>query len=88
MAAGGLGSLAPADLAGQLQATQQRLAADPQMLGMIMALQSDPQIRSVLTDPAFLALITSGNLEAIQGNPRFQELLQNPGVRAILERAW
>jgi hypothetical protein len=77
----------PLDLAGQLQATQQRLAADPEVLGMIMALQSDPEIRAVLTDPAFLALITSGNLQAIQGDPRFQELLQHPGLRAILERA-
>lgn len=81
------GSQPPADLAGRLQATQQRLAADPEVLGMIMALQSDPQIRSVLTDPAFLAMIASGDLQAIQGNPRFQELLQHPGLRAILERA-
>ena len=87
-ASGGLGGLqVPPDLAGQVQATQQRLISDPAVFGMIMALQNDPAIRAVLSDPAFLSLITSGNLEAIQGNPRFQELLQHPGLRAILEQA-
>lgn len=86
-AAGGLGGLRlPPDLAGQVQATQQRLISDPAVFGMIMALQNDPAIRAVLSDPAFLSLITSGNLQAIQGSPGFQELLQNPGLRAILEQ--
>jgi len=87
-AARGMGVLqVPADLTGQVQAAQRRLVSDPGLLGMILALQNDPQIRAVLTDPAFLSLLTTGNLQAVQGNPRFQELLQHPGLRAILERA-
>jgi len=86
-AAGGLGGLRlPPDLAGQVQATQQRLIADPAVFGMIMALQNDPAIRAVLSDPAFLSLITSDHLQAIQGSPGFQELLQHPVLRAILEQ--
>jgi hypothetical protein len=86
-APGGLGGLRlPPDLAGQVQATQQRLMSDPAVFGMIMALQNDPAIRAVLSDPAFLSLITSGNLQAIQGSPGFQELLQHPALRAVLEQ--
>jgi len=69
-ASGGLGGLQAAlDLAGQVQATQQRLISDPAVVGMIVALQNDPAIRAVLSDPAFLSLMTSGNLQAIQGSP-------------------
>ena len=80
-AAGGLGGLRlPPDLAGQVQATQQRLISDPAVFGMIMALQSDPAIRAVLSDPAFLSLITSGNLQAIQGNPKVSGTPAAPGA--------
>jgi hypothetical protein len=86
-ASGGLGGLlVPPALAGQVQSTRQRLISDPAVFGMIMALQNDPAVRAVLSDPAFLSLITSGNLQAIQGSPGFQELLQHPALRAILEQ--
>jgi hypothetical protein len=82
---GGVGT--QADLASQLQATQQRLVADPAVFRMIQALQNDPEIQGVLADPAFLALIASGNLQAIQRDPRIQALLARPGVWAILGHA-
>ena len=47
---------------------------------MIMALQSDPQIRAVLTDPAFLALITSGNLQADPGESKVSGTPATPGA--------
>lgn len=75
------------DLASQLQATQQRLVADPAVFRMIQALQNDPEIRGVLADPAFIALVASGNLQVIQRDPRIQTLLARPGVRAILDYA-
>jgi hypothetical protein len=70
----------------QISALQQQLMGDAAVMGMITSLQSDPQVQAALADPAFMQLVTSGNLGALKGNPRFKALMDSPGMRALQER--
>jgi hypothetical protein len=74
------------DRQGELAAIQQRLVGDPDTLKAIMSLQDDPQIRAALADPGFAQLILSGNVAALRSDPRFQKLMEHPGIKGILGR--
>jgi hypothetical protein len=71
---------------GDIEAMQRRLVNDPQTMSMIMALQSDPALGAALGDPDLMRAISSGDIEAVRGNPRFRDLMDHPGIRAIIER--
>ncbi len=70
-----------------LMAIQRQLLANPGIMESITRLQSDPAIQTALADPEFTRLILSGNLEALRANPRFQGLMENPAIRAIVGQA-
>jgi hypothetical protein len=74
------------DHQGELAAIQQQLVGDPDTLKAIMTLQNDPEIRAALADPAFAQLILSGNVEALSADPRFQRLMEHPGIKGIVGR--
>jgi hypothetical protein len=67
-----------------LAAIQQQLLDNPQTMEAITRLQSDPGIQAALADPQFVAMIMSGNVEALRTDPRFQRLLENPAIRALI----
>ena len=69
-----------------ISAMQQRLAAEPGLMDLVMGLQNDPQLRQALADPQLMALIAAGDLDAIRANPSVRALMNHPGIRAILER--
>ncbi len=77
--AGGAGAQTP-----DLAAIQQQLLGNPQTMEAITRLQSDPGIQAALADPQFVAMIMSGNVEALRTDPRFQRLLENPAIRALI----
>ena len=59
------------------------MMGDGEIMGMITALQSDPQVQTALADPEFVRLAASGNLGALQSNPRFKALMSSPGLLAL-----
>jgi len=69
-----------------LAAIQQQLLDNPQTLEAITRLQSDPGIQAALADPQLMGLIMSGNVAALSSDPRFQRLMENPAIRALLGR--
>jgi hypothetical protein len=83
------GASAGGDLGGfgaQIMDLQQQLIGDAEIMGMITTLQSDPQVQAALADPEFMQLVTSGNLGALQSNPRFKALMSSSRFRALQER--
>jgi hypothetical protein len=82
----GAASATPQAMRGDLASIQQQLASDPAILGAIMSLQQDPEIRAALANPGFAQLVLSGNVQAIQNDPRFQRLLQNPAIQSIVKQ--
>ncbi|MBK1633871.1 hypothetical protein CKO31_24695 [Thiohalocapsa halophila] len=89
-AAGGAGTSAGADHADdygeRIQDLQRSLVGDPGIMESIIALQQDPALQRALQDPELMGLITSGNVQALREHEGFGQLMNHPGVRAIIER--
>jgi len=50
---------------------------------MIFALQNDPTIQEILTNPAMVEAAKSGDLPTLLADPTFMKLLENPQIQAI-----
>lgn len=70
----------------QLDAVQERIAADPALMQDITALQDVPEIQALLEDPEVMNAIRDGNLEALVGNPKLARLAADPRVQAIVRK--
>jgi hypothetical protein len=70
----------------QITDLQQQILGDVEIMAMITSLQSDPRVQAALADPEFMHLVASGNLGALQSNPRFKALMNSPGLRTLQER--
>jgi hypothetical protein len=70
--------------AGEIQAAQRQILSSPELMAEVQALALDPQVQSLANDPAFLNALMSGNLQAIQDNPRTQALMSNPKVQQLI----
>ncbi len=66
-----------------VQALQDTIMSQPDLMTMIMALQNDPDIRMALQDSKVMNAVMSGNINALMDNPAFQRILENPRVQAI-----
>lgn len=64
---------------------QQRIAGDASLMGLIMQLQSDPDMQAVLADPAILQAIASNDLESLQNNPKILQLMEHPVIQQIFQ---
>jgi len=70
----------------QLDELKERMVHDQGIMKLIRALQSDPKLQSLLSDPALLEAASSGDFEALINNPVIKKLLQDPRVREIEQR--
>ena len=77
---------ASASLKGQVQEVQASLLSDPEIMTEIQNIMQDPEIRGVLSDPAFMQAIMSYDPSQIQQNEKTQYLLKNPKFRALMEK--
>ncbi len=67
-----------------IQAIQQQIVTSPELMQLVTAMMSDPEIQEAMKDPEFVQLIMSGNLVALQNDPRIHRLMNNPSVKAII----
>lgn len=65
---------------------QGSLLSSPGLLGLVIALQNDPEVQSILQDQEIMALITSWDAQKLESNPKFIKLMENPKIRAILDQ--
>ena len=72
------------EYAQQIEATQMQILASPELLADVQALAQDPQVLALTRDPAFLNAVLSGNVQALQNNPRIAALLNNPKVQQLI----
>jgi len=80
------GNTASASLKGQVQEIQTNLLSDPGIMAEMQNIMQDPEIRGVLSDPAFMQAIMSYDPKQIQQSEKTQYLLQNPKFRALMEK--
>jgi hypothetical protein len=69
--------------ADQVEALQDRIRAQPEMMDEVRALQSDAEFQDVLTDPEIAAALESGNFAALLANPKINNLMNHPTVQDI-----
>ncbi len=71
---------------GLLDAAKSRVAEDPKVLAMILALQNDPAILAVLADPEITKAIAAGDYSALMNNPKIIALMNNEKVREVIDQ--
>ena len=62
-------SNAAPDTAERLRSIQSALVNDAGLMALIMSLQSDPEIRAILSDPAIMQAVAAGDLDALMAKP-------------------
>jgi len=67
----------------QVRELQQKMLDDEGILMLIMALRDDPEMQSLLQDPAVMAAVNAGDVSVLTSDPRFIKLLDNPIVHEI-----
>jgi hypothetical protein len=67
----------------QVKALQEMMAASPDVMKSIEALQNDPDFQSVLTDPELMKAVNSGDISKLLASPKFNKLLDKPAVQEI-----
>ena len=67
----------------QVQALQQDILADPQLLTNVLILQGNPAFQRILQDPELLARIKNGDYEALRNDPDLAALADDPLVEAL-----
>lgn len=70
----------------QVEALQDRMQSQPEMMDAIRALQSDPAFQDVLNDPEIAAALQSGNTAALLANPKINDLANHPTVRDLTNK--
>jgi len=69
-----------------IKAMQQQLMSNPDIMRLITALQDDPQIQTMLSNPQIMQSVMAGDVDTLMNNPDFKSLLNNPTVRDILNK--
>ena len=77
---------AASGLDGQIQALQQRMTSDPEIMGLIMSLGANPDFQKVLQNPDLMKAVSEGDIERLINSPDFQRLLSDPTARTIQEK--
>ena len=72
-------NISPSDLMG----IQQQLMNDGEVMELIKALQTDPQIQAILNDPQLLQAIAQGNVQSLMNNAKFKALIDHPKIQEI-----
>lgn len=70
----------------QIQALQQRMMSDKEIVDMILSLQDDPDVQRVLQDPEIMNAVNSGDTNALLSNPKFMKLLESPAIQDITKK--
>ncbi len=73
--------------AADIQAMQQSIMANEQIMAMIMGLQHDPEIQAILQDPEVMQAVNAGDMHALLSNPKFIRLMENAKIKDITKEA-
>lgn len=71
---------------GNIQQLLSGLMQDPASLQSIMSLQSDPQIQTVLNDPAIMKAIQDGDFTSLLGNAKIQSLESDAHLKQLVQQ--
>jgi hypothetical protein len=74
----------------QVSAMQNQIMSNPQTMQAIQLMAEDPEIMSLISDPAFVqqltAALSGNNIEGVASDPRIQKLMANPKMQALIQQ--
>ncbi|MDR3629650.1 MAG: hypothetical protein P4L42_04875 [Desulfocapsaceae bacterium] len=81
-------ALAEGDSVGsaQIQAIQERMLKDSEIMALVLSLQNDPDMQALLNDSAIMTDLQAGRLDRLINDPRFLKVLTKPQVKAVEQR--
>ena len=71
----------------KVQGLQQKLISDPKTMDMLLDLQSDPSMSSVLKDKELMRAIQQGKISKVIKNPKIQKLMKSKAVGKVIQRS-
>ena len=71
----------------KVQGLQQKLISDPKTMEMLIDLQSDPSMSSVLNDKELMRAIQQGKISKVIKNPKIQKLMKSKAVGKVIQRS-
>ena len=69
-----------------MQALQNTMMNDKEIMNLILTLQNNPDMKKILEDPDILNAVNSGDISALTANPRFMELMNNQIIKQIRQK--
>jgi hypothetical protein len=69
----------------QIAELQARILNDPNILTIVMSLQNDPQVLSILNDPEIMRAIAAWDLESLQNSSRILDLERHQKIQQLLQ---
>lgn len=69
-----------------VESLKERMLQDQAVMEQIRALQHDPEMQALLSDPNVIRAVQSGDYSVLVNNPAFLRLLNNPRVKEIGKR--
>ena len=70
----------------KVQGLQQKLISDPKTMDMLLDLQSDPSMSSVLKDKELMRAIQQGNISKVVKNPKIKKLMKSKALGKVIQR--
>lgn len=70
----------------QIETMKNKILSDKETMGMVSALQNDPQFQEIINDPQIINAIKSGNTTSLITNEKLIRLKDNPIFKEIQNR--
>ncbi len=70
----------------QVEGLKEQMLNDEGVMALISAMQGDPEMRSLLSDPAVVNAVQAGDVASLMANPAFLKILDDPRVKEIEKR--
>jgi hypothetical protein len=77
------GSAAPGEAGVQVKSLEDKMLGDSEIMDLIHALQSDPDLQKILQDPEIMKAVQTFDIDTLMRNPEFMKLLNKQSVQDI-----
>jgi hypothetical protein len=67
----------------RVRSLQGEITGDAEIMSLIMTLESDQDLKAILSDPETMRAVQAGDISSLMANPKFMKLLNKPEIRDI-----
>ena len=75
------GAIDPASMV--ISTMQSVIMQDDEIMGLVLQLQSDPNLMILMSDPQVMQAIQTGNFTALEQHPAMKDLMSSPQMKQI-----